>query len=52
MNEPPIQLKCMKPFISRGNDFENIDPITAFYCRQYAVELGMKQTSGNFFYLQ
>eukprot|EP00123_Amoebidium_parasiticum_P008449 comp18813_c0_seq1/m.20776 comp18813_c0_seq1/g.20776 ORF comp18813_c0_seq1/g.20776 comp18813_c0_seq1/m.20776 type:complete len:319 (-) comp18813_c0_seq1:550-1506(-) len=38
----PPALKSMGPFLDRATEFQARDPVIAFYCKRYALELAMK----------
>ena len=38
----PSPLKGVLPFIKTATEFENRDPLVAYYCRTYAMHLGIK----------
>ena len=40
--EVPQTLKAIVPFLNAANQFENRDPVIAYYCRVYAANLGIK----------
>ena len=39
------ECKPVLPYLQRAQEMEKHDPVVAYYCRLYALELGMKQPS-------
>lgn len=39
MAAPPASLKAIKPYLDRGSEIKARDPIVAYHCRLYALQV-------------
>ena len=38
----PISLKTIKPYLERANELQSKDPVVAYHCRLYALQVAMR----------
>ncbi|KAI5798844.1 Vta1 like-domain-containing protein [Geopyxis carbonaria] len=41
--QPPDELKLIRPFIHRGNQMANVDPVITYYCYYWATKLALEK---------
>jgi vacuolar protein sorting-associated protein VTA1 len=47
MTQIPSALKTILPYIQRANELQPKAPLVSFYCKTYAVQLGIELIKGN-----